>query len=81
MLGHCFMQIGRPNLALTWYQRTLETPGLNDDEKQALWYELANAYEADGDHANAARFFEKVYAENINFRDVGERLKTIAVPA
>lgn len=81
LLGHCFMQIGKPNLALMWYQRTLETPGLNDDEKQGLWYELASAYEADGDQGNAARFFERVYAENINFRDVGDRLRSIAVPA
>lgn len=81
LLGHCFMQMGRPNLALKWYQRTLETPGLTDDEKQALWYEVANAFEAEGDHSNAARYFEMVYAENINFRDVGERLRCVAVPA
>lgn len=81
LLGHCFMLMGKPNLALMWYQRTLETPGLNDDEKQGLWYELASAYEADGDQSNAARFFERVYAENINYRDVGDRLRSIAVPA
>lgn len=79
LLGHCFMQKGMPNLALTWYRRTLETPGLCDEEKQGLWYELASAYEAEGDIENAGRYFEQVYAENIDFRDVSERVKNMAV--
>lgn len=79
LLGHCFMQKGMPNLALTWFSRTLETPGLSDEEKQGLWYELAAAYEAEGDIENAGRYFEQVYAENIDFRDVSERVKNMAV--
>ncbi len=79
LLGHCFMQKAMPNLALTWYQRALETPGLGDEEKQGIWYELALAYEAEGDLSNAGRYFEQVYAENIDFRDVSERVKNIAV--
>ncbi len=79
LLGHCFMQKGMPSLALTWFQRTLETADLNDDEKQGLWYELAGAYEADGDTENAGRYFEQVYAENVNFRDVSERVKSNSV--
>jgi tetratricopeptide (TPR) repeat protein len=79
LLGHCFMQKSMPNLALTWYQRALETPGLSDEEKQGIWYELASAYEADGDMENAGRYFEQVYAENIDFRDVSERVRNMAV--
>lgn len=80
LLGHCFMEKSMPNLALTWYQRALETPGLSDEEKQGIWYELASAYEADGDLENAGRYFEQVYAENIDFRDVGQRVRNIVVP-
>lgn len=79
LLGHCFMTIGKANMALTWYKRTLDTNGLSDEEKQGLWYELANAYEAENDLANAAKYFEMVFAENINFRDVGDRLKKMTV--
>ena len=79
LLGHCFMQQNMPNLALKWFQRTLETADLTDEEKQGLWYELAGAYEAEGDHENAGRYFEQVYAENVNFRDVSERVKSVAV--
>lgn len=68
-----------PNLALKWYQRALETPSLDDEEKQAIWYELAAAYEADGDTENAGRYFEQVYAENIDFRDVSERVRQMAI--
>lgn len=73
------MQKAMPNLALTWYLRALETPGLSDEEKQGIWYELASAYEAEGDTENAGRYFEQVYAENIDFRDVSERVKNMAV--
>lgn len=79
LLGHCFMEQGMPNLALKWYQRALETPNLDDEEKQAIWYELAAAYEADGDTENAGRYFEQVYAENIDFRDVSDRVRQMAI--
>ena len=81
LLGHCFMQNSMANLALTWYQRALETKELNEDEKQGVWYELAHAYEAEGDVENAGRYFEQVYAENVDYRDVGERIRKLAVQA
>jgi tetratricopeptide (TPR) repeat protein len=81
LLGHCFIQNGMANLALTWYQRALETKNLNEDEKQGIWYEMAHAYEAEGDVENAGRYFEQVYAENVDYRDVGERIKKLAVQA
>lgn len=79
LLGHCFMQHGKPNLAVRWFTRTLETVDITDDEKLGLWYELAVAYEGDGDYENAGRHYELVYAENINFRDVSQRVNSLAV--
>ncbi len=79
LLGHCFMQKGMAKLAVRWYNRALDTPDLNDDEKQGLWYELAGAFEANGDTESAAKYFEQVYAENVDFRDVGERIKNLMV--
>lgn len=78
LLGHCFMQTGMAHLSLTWYRRALETPGLQEEEKHGLWYELAAAFEASGDYDNASRYYEQVYAEDVHFRDVGERIRTIA---
>ncbi len=79
LLGHCFMQQSMPHIALTWYERALETADLSREEMQGLWYELALAYEADGNTNRAGQYFEQVYAENVNFRDISERMKSIAV--
>ena len=79
LLGHCFMQNGMANLAITWFKRALETEGLADEELHGLWYELAAAHEAHGDEEDAGMLFEKIYAENVDFRDVGERVKSLAV--
>jgi tetratricopeptide (TPR) repeat protein len=79
LLGHCFVEKGMPNLAVMWFRRALETRGLMDEEKQGLWYELAHAYEADGDPDKAFKYFEKIYAENVDYRDVGKRLERLHV--
>jgi tetratricopeptide (TPR) repeat protein len=75
MLGHCFTEKEMPNLALMWYKRCLETANLNADERQGIGYEVANAYEVGGDTQKAIEYFEEVYAENVDYRDVSERLK------
>lgn len=79
LLGHCFMQQEMPHLALKWFERSLETQDLSKEEKQGVWYELAAAYEADGNLEHAGKFYEQVYAENVNFRDVSERIRSVSV--
>lgn len=79
LLGHCFMEIGKPNLAVKWHLRSLESYDISDDERRGVWYELGVSYEADGDSENASKYFEQVYAENIDFRDIGERMRNLAV--
>lgn len=71
------MEKKMPNLALMWFKRCLEVPGLQDEEKQALYYELGNSCEAGGDNEKALAYFEKLYAENVNFRDVGKHLQNL----
>ncbi len=77
LLGHCFMQNGMANHAVTWFTRALETPDISVEESHGLWYELGLAHEANGDEDNAAKYFERVYAENVDFRDVAERVKNL----
>ncbi len=79
LLGHCFMQNEMPNHAVTWFNRALETSEISDEEQYGLWYELAAAYEANGDEEKAAMYFEMVYAENVDFRDVADRVKNLVV--
>jgi len=79
MLGHCFIEIGKPNLAVKWHLRSLESFEITDEERQGVWYELGVAYDADGDPRNASKYFEQVYSENIDFRDIGERIRNLAI--
>ena len=75
MLGHCFMEKQMPNLALMWYKRCLESASLTTDERQGMRYEVANAYEAGAEYQKAIEYFEQIYVENVDYRDVAERLK------
>ncbi len=79
LLGLCFMESGMPKLAMKWYQRALEIKNLNSDERLALWYELGIAFDAEGEHDEAERYFEQVYAENVDYRDVRSRVKNLVV--
>lgn len=74
MLGVCFMEKQLPNIALMWYQKAMQTQGLDEEELQGLRYEIANAYEMCGEKDRAIEFFEQIYAIDVNYRDVGQRL-------
>ena len=77
LLGHCFLEKQMPNLAAVWYQRSLEVADLEIEEKHALFYELGNAHQAGGDTKVSVNYFEKIYAEDVNYRDVSQRLKNL----
>ena len=77
MLGFCFVETGMPKLALIWFERALQCKGLTDEERQALEYEIGNVHEIAGDAEQAVEHFERVYALDIDFRDVGQRLESL----
>jgi tetratricopeptide (TPR) repeat protein len=77
LLGHCFMEQSMPNLALLWYRRALETPNLSEEERQAMLYETAVAYEMGGEMPKAVECFEQIYAVNVDYRDVSSRLEQL----
>ncbi len=77
LLGHCFMEKQMPKLAAQWFMRDLEVADLTDEEKQAIYYELGNAFEAIGEPEKAVGYFEQLYAENIDYRDVSQRLQNL----
>ena len=79
LLGHCFLQKGKANHAITWFSRALATSDVSVEEQHGLWYELATAYDANGDEESAAKYYEKIYAENVDFRDVSQRIKALTV--
>jgi tetratricopeptide (TPR) repeat protein len=77
MLGHCFMQKGLPRPAALWFERGLKLPDLTDDERQALRYELATAYEQMGDLDRAIDAFSEIYGLDVSYRGVAERLRDL----
>jgi tetratricopeptide (TPR) repeat protein len=74
LLGLAFMEKGQPAIAAIWYERALKTPGLDQESILALRYDLGVAQELAGDTKAAFTSFSQVYAMNIDYRDVSERI-------
>jgi hypothetical protein len=77
MLGFCFAQKNMPRPAVMWYRRGLDVQGRTEDEYQALRYDLASAYESLGDFQSSYELFSEVYAIDINYRGVSERIREV----
>lgn len=77
MLGICFLEKGMPKLAIKWFEKGLKAPGRSDEEYQGLRYDLAIAYEADGDADRALVLFSELYGQNANFRDVAAKVREL----
>jgi tetratricopeptide (TPR) repeat protein len=77
LLGLAFMEKGQPAIAAIWYERALQTPGLDQESILALRYDLGVAQELAGDKAAAVKSFSQVYAMNIDYRDVSERINLL----
>jgi hypothetical protein len=52
-------------------------PSLDQETRTALHYELASSYETAQDKNRALQHFMEVYGSNIDYRDVGERIKAL----
>ena len=76
-LAQCFLDKGVPEAAIRWYEKALKLPSLDEETRTALHYELASAYETAQDKPTALQHFMEVYGANIDYRDVGERIKAL----
>jgi tetratricopeptide (TPR) repeat protein len=77
LLAICFMEKKMPAIAVKWYLRALETPGLDEEALMALQYDLGVAYEQAGDSRHALERFTEVYSQNIDFRDVADKIREL----
>jgi tetratricopeptide (TPR) repeat protein len=80
LLGLAFMEKGQPAIAAIWYERALLTAGLDQESILALRYDLGVAQELAGDTEAAAHSFSQVYAMNIDYRDISERVALLGKP-
>ncbi len=80
LLGLTFMERGQPSIAAMWYERALHLPDIEPESALALRYDLGVAQESAGESEAALKSFFQVYAVNIDYRDVGERIAALQRP-
>ncbi len=76
-LAQCFLDKGVPDAAIRWYEKALSIPGLDNEARVAINYELGSACETAQDKPAALRHFTSVYGANIDYRDVAERIQAL----
>jgi len=76
-LAQCFLDKGVPEAAIRWYEKALKIPGLDNEARLAINYELGSACESAHDKPAALRHFTYVYGANIDYRDVAERIQAL----
>jgi tetratricopeptide (TPR) repeat protein len=77
LLALSFREKGEPKIASLWYNRALEVPGLEQETVLALRYDLGISLEMAGESDAALDCFRQVYAMNIDYRDVADRIATL----
>jgi len=75
-LAGCFVEKGIPEAAFKWYDKALQFAP-DEQTRTAIHYELASAYELAGKKPEALQHFMEVYTSNIDYRDVGERIRAL----
>ncbi len=76
-LGYCFMEKSMPKLAQLWYEKALQSKDLTVEQKHALSYEIALTYESQGKAKEAAEVYSEIYAIDVTYRDVKNKLDSL----
>ncbi len=75
MIGHCFLQLDNPRLAVKQLNRGLEIAMTTGGDNLGIHYNLGLAYEALNEAEKAREHFEEVYIVDVTFRDISEKMK------
>jgi tetratricopeptide (TPR) repeat protein len=78
VLGVCFFEKGAHTVAESILRRGLDLPASGDQERLGVLYWLGRALEAQGNAVEARELYGRVFAVEIRFLDVGERVKALA---
>ena len=76
-LGQCFLEKKQLPVATTILQRALSEPGIGDEQLVGVLYLLGYIHESLSKWAEAKAMYERVFAVDIQFRDVGDRLNAV----
>ena len=77
ILGLCFREKGMAPLALKWFQKGLDMPGIGEQELIGLRYDMAEVYREQGDYGKAFELYTEVYGVDSTYREVAGRLKEV----
>ena len=80
-LGQCFIDRSEHDVAITVLGRALREPGMEDEDLIGVLYLLGFASEGSRKPRDAAAYYQRVFAIDIDFRDVSKRLKQMAKAA
>jgi tetratricopeptide (TPR) repeat protein len=73
-LGQCFLEKHQPAVASTILSRALQEAATTEEQLVGVLYLLGYAAEAMGRSEEAIRYYQRVFAVDIEFRDVTRRL-------
>ncbi|HTR21456.1 MAG TPA: tetratricopeptide repeat protein [Gemmatimonadales bacterium] len=76
-LGACFFEKGAFGVAESILRRAVDLPANGDQERLGILYWLARALEEQGRKSDARELYGRVFAVDIRFLDVGERVKAL----
>jgi tetratricopeptide (TPR) repeat protein len=74
-LGQCFIDRAEWDTGITVLGRALREPGMEDEDLIGVLYLLGFASEGARKSRDAAAYYQRVFAIDIDFRDVSQRLK------
>ncbi len=77
MMGQCFLEKDEPRMAIRVMQRALNFGHPIEDDLLGIYYYLGEAHERVGNPDESREFYEKVFALDINFKDVTDRLRSL----
>lgn len=73
----CFVQMGKFDLALAFLEKGPVRKRKMDDEMMEFRYLLGVCYQKQGENKKAVNQLQKIYAEDVTFADVEERLRQL----
>jgi tetratricopeptide (TPR) repeat protein len=76
-LGQCFLEKSQFQVAATLLARALSEPGHSDEQLVGVLYLLGYSNEALQQWSEALTYYQRVFAVDIEFRDVGERISAL----
>lgn len=77
MIGLCYVDKGDYDIAIKYFKKSMDFPLDSVDQKLSIYYEIANAYELQGNLKHAFGIYKKIAQKDKQFRDVYQRLKKL----